>query len=74
MSTNLVEERTVNLEAVTSIAPQSTSETIGPTPVPHFFTIPNEEVSNVKDFVMFGFHAREYLGVEASGSSRPPMM
>ena len=69
-SVNLAKERLVISEVVTSIAPQFLSKATSPTQAsPQFFTILEDEVSSVKDFVMFELLARERnMGVESSGS------
>ena len=68
MSTNPDEERPVNIEASTLVAPQITQETMGLARAsPQFFTIP-QEVSNAKDSVTSRLLAREQMGVEASRS------
>ena len=64
-----VEERLVNLEKIASVAPQSTLEMTGLAQAsPQFFTILEEEVSNVKDSMTSGLLSTEHLGFEASGS------
>ena len=69
-SVNLDKERLVISGVVTSIAPQFLPKTTSPTQAsPQFFTILDDEVSSVKDFVIFGLLARERnMGVESSGS------
>ena len=69
---NLAEERQINFEAITSIAPQSIPEMASlALSLPQFFTLLEEEVCSVKDSMTSGLSAREHLCVKATGFGRP---